>query len=113
MLELTRTLKMTKEPHRKLRFISRLHLAAKGGYIDLVELLLNYGADPNLRDNIGYNAAYFADQAGNKAITTLLPGVLKITTAQMSEFREQYLRVHDIVDRRKKVKKKGGAKKKK
>lgn len=91
---------------------SRLHLAAQGGFVDIVELLLNYGADPYLRDMNGFNPTYYADQAGNKAVQAVLPGLLKVTTAQMSEFREQYLRVHDIVDRRKKTKKKGTKKKK-
>ena len=37
--------------------ISRLHMAAKLGFLDLVELLINYGADVGARDSEGNNPA--------------------------------------------------------
>jgi hypothetical protein len=78
----------------------------------VVELLLTYGADAQARDSQGYSAAYHADQKSFTEVTALLPAPLKHTTKNYSEYREQYLRVHDIVDRRKGKKKKAPAKKK-
>lgn len=91
---------------------SALHIAAKGGFADIVELIRNFGGDANSRDANGYNASYWADQAGHTKVTSILPKPLRITTGDYSAYREQYLRVHDIVDRRKLKKKKGGPKKK-
>ena len=89
-----------------------LHLAAAGGFADLVDLLKNFGADQHARDKNGHNPSYWADQAGFKEVTRLLPKPEQVTTKQFTAFREDYLRVHEIVDRRKKVKKKAVAKKK-
>lgn len=88
-----------------------MHIAAKGGYADIVELLLNYGGDPNLRDKNGYSSSYFAHLKGLKEVTSILPAPLKHNTENYTNFREQYLRVHDITDRRKGKKKKASGKK--
>ena len=96
---------------RKLQLTS-LHAAAKGGFADIAELLTTYGADGNSRDSQGYSAAFYADQRGFTDVTAILPAPLKHATKNYSEYREQYLRVHDIVDRRKGRKKKAPAKKK-
>jgi hypothetical protein len=64
-----------------------------------------------LRDENGFNATYYAEAQGHAHLASILPPAQKITTKQYSEYREQYLRVHEIVDRRKKTKKKGGKKK--
>jgi len=37
-----------------------LHYAARHGYKEIVKLLLTYGADINLRDSNGFNAAHWA-----------------------------------------------------
>lgn len=42
------------------RGLTVLHYAARFGFIDIVKLLIKYGADINLRDNNGFNAAYWA-----------------------------------------------------
>ena len=89
-----------------------MHVAAIGGSPDLIELLKNFGGDHNVRDKNGYNPSYWADQAGFKEVTRLLPRPEQVTTKQYTAFREDYLRVHEIVDRRKKGGKKKVAKKK-
>lgn len=88
-----------------------MHIAAKGGYADIVEILLNYGGDPNMRDDNGYSASFYAHQKGYKSVMAILPAPLKHNTDNYTEFREQYLRVHDITDRRKGKKKKPAGKK--
>lgn len=37
-----------------------MHYAARFGYKEIVKLLLTYGADINLRDSNGFNAAHWA-----------------------------------------------------
>ena len=37
-----------------------MHYAARHGYKEIVKLLLTYGADINLRDSNGFNAAHWA-----------------------------------------------------
>ena len=42
------------------RGLTALHYAARFGFKELVKLLLAQGADINLRDNNGFNAAHWA-----------------------------------------------------
>ena len=48
-------------------------MAAKLGFLDLVELLINYGADVGARDSEGNNPAQFAKEEGYKDILEVLP----------------------------------------
>jgi uncharacterized protein len=49
-----------------------LHSAVDAGYAKIVALLLNNGADPNLRDQAGNTSLHIAAQNGNKEIIHLL-----------------------------------------
>lgn len=42
------------------RGLSVLHYAARFGFMDIIKLLLKYGADINQRDSNGFNAAHWA-----------------------------------------------------
>lgn len=42
------------------RGLTALHYAARYGFKEIVKLLLTYGADINLRDSNGFNAAHWA-----------------------------------------------------
>lgn len=92
--------------------LSRLHIAAKHGLVSITELLLSHGADPNMRDQFGFSAAYIAKESNKPEVMELLPKPQKITTKQYGEHREQHLKAHIVVDRRKKGRKKGRRRKK-
>lgn len=49
-----------------------LHTAAAFGPSEMVRLLLDYGADPNLRDAHGFSALYFASKEGSTEIVRML-----------------------------------------
>ena len=49
-----------------------LHLAAAGGHLATVELLLHNNADPNARDRAGRTALAAADLAGHADVAELL-----------------------------------------
>ncbi len=53
--------------------ITALILAAGWGNVDLVRMLLEHGADANLRDNFGNTAKIWAQKRGNSAVVDLLP----------------------------------------
>ena len=49
-----------------------LHLAAAGGHLATVELLLHNNADPNARDGAGRTALATAESAGHGEVAALL-----------------------------------------
>ena len=49
-----------------------LNHAASGGYLDIVRLLLESGADPNVTDNVEYDALYDACSEGHFDVVKLL-----------------------------------------
>jgi ankyrin repeat protein len=49
-----------------------LHLAAAGGHLSVVELLLHNNADPNARDGAGRTALAAAEAAGHAGVAELL-----------------------------------------
>lgn len=63
--------------HSTFRGLTCLHLAARHGHEDLIEMLLNdFNMDPCIRDNIGFTALHWA-AAGGKAAT--VAKLLKVT----------------------------------
>jgi hypothetical protein len=53
--------------------MTALHYAAAGGHVDMVQLLLENNADPNLpKQNTGYTSVHFACEGGNLVTTHLL-----------------------------------------
>ena len=56
----------------KLEGFTALMTAAAEGQLDVVRLLLAYGADPGLEDKDGDTAASFARQNGHSAVVDLL-----------------------------------------
>lgn len=50
-----------------------LMLAASAGNVELVQHLLEKGADPSIEDNFGVSAATMAQERGNSAVVDLLP----------------------------------------
>jgi len=57
----------------KKKGITALMLAAVWDNVELVQLLLEHGADPNLRDSSGRTAKLLAQKKGNSAVVDLLP----------------------------------------
>ena len=49
-----------------------LHLAAAGGHVTTVEMLLHNNADPNARDRAGRTALALADAAGHAIVAERL-----------------------------------------
>ena len=43
------------------RGMTSLHYAARYGFKDIVNLLISYGVDVNVRDFNGFNASYWAE----------------------------------------------------
>jgi len=86
--------------------LTALHHAAALGHHEIVKLLVEFAADINKRDLFGFNAYYHANQnshlENNKELAALLGKELKVTTADMRAYREDFKKVHVIVDRRKK-----------
>ncbi len=50
----------------------RLHEAAKNGYVEIVRLLLNHGADANARDEKGQTPHALAMANGYKSVADVL-----------------------------------------
>lgn len=49
-----------------------LHIASNDGFIDIVEILLSKGANPNIADKMGNTPLHLAALFGNLQIVTLL-----------------------------------------
>ncbi len=86
--------------------LTPLHHAAASGHQEIVRLLVESSADLNRRDVFGFNAYYHANQnnhlENNKELAMMLGKELKVTTSDVRAYREDFKRVHVIVDRRKK-----------
>ncbi|THU94521.1 ankyrin [Dendrothele bispora CBS 962.96] len=54
-------------------FGNALHVAAEEGHLEVVRLLLNRGADPELKDTNGRSAKERARKAGHRQVAALLP----------------------------------------
>ena len=65
---------------------SCLHIAAREGHADLVRLFIAKDTNVELRDEYGYNAAYWAHKHKHAEIVALLPPPLKITKEDYYEY---------------------------
>ena len=108
---------------------SCLHLACQQGHYDMVKFLLAkgnssivqhvaylklicVGADENLKDKFGYNAAYWAQKSKYTDIVELLPPPQKRTHQELYEYITQVWKVHNFKPGKGGKKKKKGKKKK-
>ena len=57
----------------KKKGITALMLASVSGNVELVQMLLEHGADANLTDTFGRTAKILAEKKGNSAVVELLP----------------------------------------
>ena len=92
-----------------------LHHAGRNGLLEMCLLLITRGFDPNIRDDKGNNASYWAKRYDHNLILPYLPPPLTVTPAENKEH-------YDLVDEftwgltaedKKKMAKKGKGKKKK
>lgn len=49
-----------------------LHAVAKEGYLEVAEILLEYGADPNAKEYTGLTPLHHATQSGQDVMVQLL-----------------------------------------
>ena len=89
--------------------LTALHHAAKTGNMSIIRMLVDNGADITSRDNFGFNAAYHAQSCGHfeansQEINSILGKSLKITSADVRTYREDFFTVHNIEDKRRKTK---------
>ncbi|XP_041347020.1 serine/threonine-protein kinase TNNI3K-like, partial [Gigantopelta aegis] len=64
--------------HPKKDQITALHLVSKGGHYNIVQLLLNFKADPNICDEHGLTPAHHASQKGRVDVLKLLNEVGRV-----------------------------------
>ena len=69
--------------------------------------------DPNIRDNYGFSAAYWAKENRHTLVMDLLPNPLKISKEEYFQHQKDYMEAHGIKAGGGKGKKKKGGKKKK
>lgn len=77
--------------------------------MEIVKLLLKYGADINLRDGNGFNAAHWAKMNEFPAIVELIGPSRCIAPNDYQEYKKAMIEIHQI--KLKKKKKKGKKKK--
>lgn len=66
-----------------------LHLSAKNGNIEISLLLITRGCDPNIRDDFGNNASYWAKRYNFVDLLSYLPPPLTVTPVDNFEFHDQ------------------------
>ena len=92
-----------------------LHIAAKEGYVELCQLLIEKGKDPEAEsvDKYGFSASYWAKENGHIAILKILPAVKKMTKEEyFNKIAEVWAKEGKPGGKKKGGKKKGGKKKK-
>ena len=91
-----------------------LHLSAKNGNFEISLLLITRGCDPNIRDDFGNNASYWAKRNHHFDLLQYLPPPLTVTPLENKDFKEE-LRAYkmniDLEEEKKKAAKKGKKKK--
>jgi ankyrin repeat protein len=71
--------------------LSCLHIAAKAGSLEICLLLIARGCDPNIRDDFGNNAAYWAKDQKHFEMLTYLPSPMTVNPAENKEYIDQGL----------------------
>ena len=62
-----------------------LHIAAKEGHADLCKMLLARGCPPEVRDQFGFSASYWAHEFGHSECVAALPAPLKVSKEEFYE----------------------------
>ena len=66
-----------------------LHLSAKCGFLEICMLLISRGLDPNIRDEFGNNASYWARRNKFNEILLYLPPVATVSPEDYAEYTDQ------------------------
>ena len=67
---------------------------------------MTYGADINLRDNNGFNAAHWAKLNEHKEIVEMIGPARSVAPKDYQEFKNAMIQIHQIPTSKKKKKKK-------
>lgn len=70
------------------RGLTALHYAARYGFKEIVKLLLTYGADINLRDSNGFNAAHWAKMNEFNEIVDMIGPPRSINPNDYQEYKK-------------------------
>ena len=89
--------------------MTALHYAARFGFKEIVKLLMTYGADINIRDMNGFNAAHWAKMNEFTQIVEMIGPPRSIGTNDYQQYKKAMIQIHQI--NLKKKKKKGKKKK--
>ncbi len=90
--------------------LNSLHLSAKNGNLEICLLLISRGCDPNIRDDFGNNASYWAKRNHFFDLLQFLPVPLTVNPVENKEFKEEaraYKMNIDLEEEKKKAAKKG------
>lgn len=90
-----------------------LHIAAREGRAEIVKSLVSAGVETSIRDNYGFNAAYWAKENKHHELLKYLGDPLKITKEEFYDHIKQVWELHGFKPGGKKKKKGKGKKKKK
>ena len=62
-----------------------LHIACREGLLEMVKVLVASGCNPDIRDDMGYNASWWAVKNTHHEMMEFLPKPAKKTQAEMEQ----------------------------